>query len=52
MQAEQLTRLLHDFYTQDQKYSFVHAFNHRQADFDYKRMLDSMGHDTAQLPRD
>lgn len=37
----------------DQKYpSFVYNFNHRQADFDYKRMLDSMGHDTSQLPRD
>lgn len=51
-QAEQLTRLLHDFYTVDQKYSFVHAFNHRQSEFDLKRMLDSLGHDTAQLPQD
>lgn len=51
-QAEQLTRLLHDFYTVDQKYSFVHAFNHRQSEFDLKRMLDSLGHDTSQLPCD
>lgn len=30
-QAETLTRLLHDFYTIDQKYyGFVHPFNHRQ----------------------
>lgn len=50
LQAEQLTRLLHDFYTADQKYSFVHAFNHRQSEFDFKRMLDSLGHDTSQLP--
>lgn len=40
----------HEFYTnRDQKGAFVHAFNHRQAEFDYKRMLDSMGHDTSQL---
>lgn len=51
-EAEQLTRLLHDFYTVDQKYSFVHAFNHRQSEFDLKRMLDSLGHDTSQLPCD
>lgn len=51
-QAEQLTRLLHDFYTNEQKYGFVHAFNHRQSEFDFKRMLDSLGHDTSQLPRD
>jgi hypothetical protein len=41
-----------EFYTQEQKYSFVHAFNHRQSEFDFKRMLDSMGHATAELPRD
>lgn len=94
LQAEQLTRLVHEFYTvsaagselrwtsrctfvnqtslprcaphtynplppincalpqDEQKHAFVHAFNHRQADFDFKRMLDSLGHDTSQLPRD
>ena len=52
LQAEQLTRLVGEFYTQEQKYSFVHAFNHRQSEFDFKRMLDSMGHATAELPRD
>lgn len=31
MQAETLTRLLYDFYTIDNKYSFVDAFNHRQS---------------------
>ena len=31
LQAETLTRLLHDFYTIDQKYyGFVYPFNHRQ----------------------
>ncbi|PRW45501.1 assembly factor 1 for F1 component of mitochondrial ATP synthase [Chlorella sorokiniana] len=52
LEAETLTRLLHDFYTIDQKYyGFVHPFNHRQADFDLKKMLDSLGHDTTQLPQ-
>lgn len=43
-------RMLHEFYTQPQKYSFVHAFNHNQSEFDFKRMLDSLGHDTSALP--
>ena len=41
---------MHEFYTDDRKYSgFVSPFNHRQAEFDFKRMLDSLGHDTSQL---
>jgi hypothetical protein len=45
-------RLFYDFYTQPQKRHFLHAFNHRQSEFDLKRMLDSLMHDTSQLPRD
>jgi ATP synthase F1 complex assembly factor 1 len=42
----------HEFYSdRGQKGAFVHAFNHRQAEFDLKRMLDSMGHDTSTLNR-
>jgi len=42
----------HEFYSdRGQKGNFVHAFNHRQTEFDLKRMLDSMGHDTSQLNR-
>lgn len=51
-EAEQLTRQLHEFYTQGKKYRFVHSFNHRQADFDMKKMLDSLQHDTSQLEQD
>ena len=42
----------HEFYSdRGRKGAFVHAFNHRQTEFDFKRMLDSMGHDTSQLNR-
>eukprot|EP00887_Chlorella_sp_A99_P003330 scaffold26.g3330.t1 len=49
--AEALLRLLHEFYTDDQKHGFVWKFNHMQSEFDFKRMLDSLGHDTSSLPR-
>ena len=52
VQAETLTRLVHEFYTEDPKFvEFVRPFNHAPAQFDFKRMLDSMGHDSSQLPR-
>ena len=42
----------HEFYSNSgQKGNFVHQFNHRQQEFDFKKMLDSMGHDTSQLFR-
>lgn len=50
-QAQSLMKLLHDFYTEPTKYGFVHAFNHAQSEFDFKRMLDMLGHDTSALPR-
>lgn len=40
----------HEFYAdRGAKGGFVHAFNHAPAQFDLKKMLDSMGHDTSQL---
>ena len=51
LQAQSLLKNLHDFYTDGQKYGFVHSFNHAQSEFDFKRMLDSMGHDTSALPQ-
>lgn len=51
-EAQCIVRLFYDFYTQSQKRHFLHAFNHRQSEFDLKRMLDSLMHDTSQLPRD
>lgn len=44
-------RMVHEFYTERAKHAFVHAFNHNPPSFDFKRMLDSMGHDTSNLPR-
>lgn len=40
-----------EFYTDPAKHKFVHTFNHDQKSFDFKRMLDSLGHDTSDLPR-
>lgn len=51
VQATSVLRLLHEFYTDARKHAFVHAFNHNQSEFDFKRMLDSMGHDTSEIPR-
>lgn len=50
-QATSLMRMVHEFYTERAKHVFVHAFNHAPSTFDFKRMLDSMGHDTSNLPR-
>ena len=51
LNAVSLMSNCHEFYTnRGQKGAFVHAFNHRQQEFDYKKMLDSMAHDTSQLP--
>jgi hypothetical protein len=44
-------KLLYDFYAQPLKYGFVHAFNHQQSEFDFKKMLDSLGHDTSTVPQ-
>lgn len=49
--AQALLRMVHQYYTDPQKHAFVWAFNHNQSEFDFKRLLDSMGHDTSQLPR-
>ena len=44
-------RLVHEFYTQPPKYDgFVRPFNHKPSDFDFKRFMDSLGHDTSRLP--
>lgn len=50
-QASTLMRLTHEYYTDPKKHQFVHSFNHSPSSFDFKRMLDSMGHDTSNLPR-
>lgn len=52
LQATSLLSHCHQFYTDlnGAKAGFVRAFNHRQNEFDFKRMLDSLGHDTSKLP--
>lgn len=51
LQASSLSAHCHQFYTDPNgaKAGFVRAFNHRQHEFDFKRMLDSLGHDTSKL---
>ena len=51
LQASTLIRLAHEFYTDSKKHQFVHTFNHAPSSFDFKRMLDSMGHNTADIPQ-
>lgn len=51
VQAQTLMRLVHEFYIERKKYDFVYAFNHAPSTFDFKRLLDSMGHDSSELPR-
>lgn len=50
LEASTLMRLTHEFYLDPRKHAFVRAFNHKPSEFDLKRMMDSMGHDTSQLP--
>jgi len=46
--ATSLMANCHEFYVdRGAKSAFVNAFNHRQTDFDFKKMLDSMGHATG-----
>lgn len=49
LEAQTLLRLSEDFYLDPRKHEFVRAFNHKPSDFDLKRMLDSLGHDTSNL---
>jgi len=52
LSAVSLMANCHEYYVdRGSKGHFVHAFNHRQAEFDFKKMLDSMGHATDQLHR-
>lgn len=49
-QALSLIHNTHDFFTDaGAKRAFVHAFNKKSDEFDYKRMLDSMGHATDRI---
>lgn len=42
----------HEFYIdRGTKGAFVHAFNHRPQDFNFVKMLDSMGHATEDLKK-
>lgn len=52
IQSMSLMENIHDFFTdRGSKRAFVHAFNKRPEAFDFKKMLDSMGHATDRLTR-
>lgn len=48
IQAMSLLSNCHEYYADrgGAKAGFLHCFNHRQSEFDFKKMLDSMGHTT------
>lgn len=51
--AKSLISNCHEYYAdRNAKGAFVHAFNHRPREFDFIKMLDSMGHTTAKLRKE
>lgn len=51
LQALSLMKNGHDFFSDfGSKRAFVHAFNRKPEEFDFKKMLDSLGHATDRLP--
>ena len=44
LQARLLQELVRAFYTNEDDYKMVHAFNHKQADFDFSKLLKKLGH--------
>lgn len=53
IQAMSLMHNAHEYFTDfGAKREFVHTFNNRPNEFDFKKLLDSMGHDSSRLPRD
>lgn len=53
IQAMSLMLNAHEYFTDfGAKREFVHIFNNRPNEFDFKKLLDSMGHDSSRLPRE
>jgi hypothetical protein len=44
MQARMLHELLRAFYTHDEDYRLLHAFNHKPSDFSFDELLKKLGH--------
>lgn len=47
-QASDLMRNAHDFYCDARRHELVHAFNHRQAAFDFQRVLEALELNSAE----
>ena len=51
IQVASLMHNAHEYFTDfGAKREFVHLFNNRPGEFDFKKLLDSMGHDSSRLP--